>query len=175
MIRNKYIVDDKLIRGSRPNVSDIKRLKQDGVTQIICLTEKNLKEKLACKYYGITFKKLDSDFYQGKYLNYDDYQKMTKQILDNKGKTYIHCKKGLHRTSECVVAYDTITGKSNFCKALSKDLFNKNYFDYKITPQNTKIQFEDSIKKIFKKNHDQKLYVKLTESLKYFINIFKDK
>jgi len=175
MIRNKYIVDNKLIRGSRPLFRDVLKLKKEGVNQIICVSSKHhYVEKLACKLSHINFVQYKRSILDNTFLGFDDYKNITNNIKNNDGKTFLHCGLGLHRTAECVAAYNIFEKGKPFIKTLTEDIFDKNYFGIKYRPQNTEIKNGDNLITRLKKRHSKKVYNALAQSLSNFINIFKE-
>ncbi len=176
MIRNKYIIDNKLIRGSRPSFRDVLKLKKEGVNQIICVSSKHhYIEKLACKFSNVNFVQYKRSILDRTFLNFDDYQSISDNIANNDKKTFIHCGRGLHRTAECVAAYNTLKGGKSFRTALTEDLFDKDYFEAKYKPHNTEIKKGDSIITRLQKMHNRRVYKALTQSISNFINVFKSK
>jgi len=174
MIRNRYIVDNKLIRGSKPRFRDVLRLKQEGITQIICLSKKkNYAEKLACKVSNIQFVQYKRDIIDQNFLNMEDFKNISNQISEHNGKTFIHCGVGLHRTAECVAAYNILKKGKGFREALTEDMFEKKYFETKYKPLSTIHKQNDSFRTHLEKRHNKKIYLAITKSLQNFINIFK--
>lgn len=175
MLVNKYSVDEKLIRGSRPRTyCDVKQLKKEGVTQIVCLgTKPYLLERLACKLLGINFVRHNVDLLGGKYPTMDDFQKVTNEIRNNKGKTYIHCSMGLHRTAQCVAAYNVLEKGKSLSKAIKEDLIEKDYFEKKYAPANNVIKEGDGIVTRLIKKRQTKIGQVVVDSFNNFIKIIK--
>ena len=116
---NYNFIDKKLMRGA-PVASPIKllRMKKDGVNQIIDLRRSNpinkFVEKAFCKLLGIKYSNQPSSFRSGSGMTRDYFEKVNNMIVENDGITYIHCKKGKHRTGLCVAAYEKeVMKKSN--------------------------------------------------------------
>lgn len=173
MIINKYIVDNKLIRGSKPGFRDVYKLKKEGVTQILCITSKrHLLERAACKLTGIKFVRHDKNALKYRFLNLDDFKTITSQIQNNKGKSFIHCHSGLHRTGECVAAYHILNGKKKPMQAITEDIFQKNYFEEKYSPSATLINKCDGIFTKFRKKHNNKIRIAIANSFRNFVGIF---
>src|SRR5574344_616744 len=174
MIHNKYIVDDRLIRGSKPNFRDIFKLKKEGVSQVLCVTSKpHYQERLACKLAHIDFVRYKTSITNDQFLNFDDFNNMTDRILSNKGKTYVHCRNGLHRTAECVAAYNMLGKGKSFKEVIFNDMLGKDYFGAKYKPENTEKLEGDSIYTSLVKKHNKKIYTALTKSFSDFLKIFK--
>lgn len=121
----------KMIAGARPAFADMKLLKEEGVTQIIDLRHRfslltQLKERLFCLLYGIKYIKRPITIHKklpGKKFFHD----LADTIYANKGKTYIHCVGGLHRTN--FVAFATLMIKEGVpFKNLDAFLKKYNYF-----------------------------------------------
>lgn len=103
-------IDSKLFTG-KPiiNPYDLVRMKRNGVTQIIDLRQHShflkLLEKIQCKVFGITYKnkifKTDTD----NIPTIDFFHNINNEIIQNNGKTYLHCKHGIHRTGMCIASY----------------------------------------------------------------------
>ena len=105
------VVDKILVKG--PAVTSpftIRKMKQEGITQIIDLRNsswiKRPLEKLFCKILGIKY--VNHRYPHRLYtLPSDDFfQKINADIINNQGKTYIHCLKGKRRTGICVAIYE---------------------------------------------------------------------
>ena len=103
-------VNDKLIRGGATiSPRKIKKMKKEGVTQIIDLRNSALFErpieKLLCRIFGI------------KYINYkfshraknipggDFFEKINQAIINNQGTTYLHCEYGKHNDRDFLSIY----------------------------------------------------------------------
>jgi protein tyrosine/serine phosphatase len=112
-------VDRKLIRGAQvTSPVELFRMKRTGVNQIIDLcNERGFKlffEKKFCKFLGLKYINYPSSFRDGSAFEKGYYQKINKIISENDGITYLHCKKGKHRTGLCVAAYEKeVLKKSN--------------------------------------------------------------
>lgn len=110
-------VSPKLMRGPLPSLDRLRVLKEQGVTQVIDLRKKErpysgLLEKLLCKCLGINYLSRPVPL-KGLLPSIDYFQRMTDEIDANKGKTYIHCLLGRHRTGLAVEMYKRL---SNFFK-----------------------------------------------------------
>lgn len=99
------------MRGSFTN-SPIKLycLKKNGINQIIDLRKGNKIsrniEKFLCKILGLKYINCPFSFRDGSTYTKDFFCNINKLIEENVGTTYIHCKKGKHRTGLCVAAYE---------------------------------------------------------------------
>ncbi len=116
----KYkMVDSALLRGPRPGVIDVFRLKDEGVTQIYDfrhLSGGGLKfiERIACKLAGIKYIRKPFSFLEGKYPAKSDYDTISKSVSENAkcgGKTLFHCNSGTHRTALMSAYYMITKGK----------------------------------------------------------------
>jgi len=105
MIHRFLKVDDGIYRGSSPDVSDVKRLKDDfGIRKIISLDRKS-GEKIdrACKLLDIEHVKIyiESRSDLLKLLNYN-----IKDLLTKGGPVFFHCKYGKDRTGLLAALYE---------------------------------------------------------------------
>lgn len=105
------VVDERLIRGPRVTCPwRLYEMKREGVNQIIDLRN--------CSYFKLPMEKLFCRILGIKYVNYphshkdinlpsDDYfRRVNSAIIENDGKTYIHCMRGKRRTGMCVAFYE---------------------------------------------------------------------
>jgi len=94
------------------------RLKQQKVTKIIDLrnTEKKetkyLKklEELYAKIFGIKYENKPFYISPSSVPEQDFFDSLNKSILNNEGKTYLHCHYGAHRTNMAVANYEKQLG-----------------------------------------------------------------
>lgn len=135
-------VDSKLYRGGAiRNPLRLRYLQQEGFTQIIDLRSRKISkfsiERFLCELFGVKYK----NFAMGsnlKELPPEEYfDAINQAIRQNKGKTYIHCQYGKHRTGLCVAHYEkhctkkpTIEIISNLLKYGFQELEGLN-FDFK--------------------------------------------
>ena len=115
----QHIVDEKLVRG-RAVTSPVRlyKMKQQGINQIVDLRNngglKKPIERLFCKIFGIKYinhryKHRDNNLPERSF-----FEKINADILQNDGKTYIHCEYGKHRCGIAVAIYEKLhTNKSN--------------------------------------------------------------
>ena len=127
-----------------------------GVTQVIDLRNTSFFarpiEKLLCKILGI------------KYINHryahsstalpsaDFFESVNKSIIENNGKTYIHCMKGKRRTGMCVAVYEK-KNSSKPSKEIIDNMVNLGFweFDKNKTPKrlsNLQGVFSEFVEKI---------------------------
>ena len=118
-VRPKYnFVDSKLARGCYV-YSPIKllQMKNNGINQVIDLRkDTNCAQKLEkffCKLIGLNYINCPLSFRDKNFVGKDFFLNINKLIAENIGKTYIHCKKGKHRTGLCVAAYEKEVLKKN--------------------------------------------------------------
>ena len=85
-------------------------MKKKGITQIIDLRRENKFkkgiEKLFCKILNIEYVNRPLSFKSNEFPSKTFFGNINKLICENKGTTYLHCKKGKHRTGLCVAAYE---------------------------------------------------------------------
>ena len=151
-------VDNRLVRGAAV-VSPIKlyKMKKEGITQIIDLRNSSFIsrpiEKFFCKILGIKYvnhkyphrlSTLPADTF---------FKKVNEDIVNNKGKTYLHCLKGKRRTGICVAIYEKEhTNKTK--KEIIDNVLNMGFQEVRDnTPSfktpHLKSIFEDFIKKYY--------------------------
>jgi len=120
-------VDEKLYRGESVS-SPIKlyKLKNYGVNQIIDLrnhTTFSFLEKFMCKILGINYNSVKYPRLNGNLPETDFFAGINNKILQNDGKTYIHCRHGRRRTSLCVAMYELLcTNKTK--KQILENFYN---------------------------------------------------
>lgn len=141
-IRNHYYsfqalrtvkVDDRLIRGNAISTYwEIKKIKQAGVTQIIDLRNTSFIcrpiEKLLCKIFGIKYINHRFSHRATTIPNRDYFKKINQDIINNKGKTYIHCEYGKHRTGIVIAIYEKLHSKKSITEII-KEMINNGYDD----------------------------------------------
>ena len=136
----KCRVIDKHLSVGKPILSPLKlyEMKNNGYTSIIDLRQHSriskFIEKCVCKllnikYNNIVFKTTNDDI-----PNIDFFHNINEQIVKNNGKTYLHCKHGLHRTSMCVAAYEKESANIDNNTILNN--FIKNFYANKIGEEN---------------------------------------
>lgn len=112
-------VDDFLIRGPHPSISDLILLKKEGVTQIYDFRHKEtistkIIEKVACKILGIKYNQEPyHELYQNKSVA-EAFEEIAKSVVQNGeqgGKTLFHCNSGRHRTAHMSAFYELTKGK----------------------------------------------------------------
>ncbi len=105
------IVDDRLVRGPRVSCPwRLYEMKQEGINQIIdlrnCSYFKRPMEKFFCKLLGIKYVNYRYSHKDVNLPSHDFFVRVNNTILENDGKTYIHCMKGKRRTGMCVAFYE---------------------------------------------------------------------
>lgn len=127
-LSNKYRkVDDYLLRGPHPRISDLIDLKNEGVTQIYDFRHISVRgfkfiEKYACKKLGIKYIRYPFSYLKGEYPSVNEFEKIAhdvKQTGLGGGKTLFHCNSGSHRTAHMAAYYDLTKGEN------INDVFNK--------------------------------------------------
>lgn len=95
-------------------------MKQEGINQIVdlrnCSYVKRPMEKLFCKLFGIKYVNYR---YSHKDINLpsdDFFKRVNNTILENEGKTYIHCQRGKRRTGVCVAIYEKLHTSKSDCE-----------------------------------------------------------
>lgn len=152
------IVDNRLIRGRAVSCPwRLYKMKQEGITQIIDLRNTSVfqrrLEKIFTKLLGI------------KYINYKYphrlntlpestfFNKVNQTILDNSGKTYIHCQYGKRRTGICVAIYEKLHTKKTK-EEIIDNIYKLGFQELKDNPNSFKIKklqsiFNDFMKKYY--------------------------
>ena len=119
-LSNKYKkVDNYLIRGPHPGISDLIELKNAGVTQIYDfrhISVRGLKfiEKNVCKQLGIKYIRYPFSYLKGEYPSINEFAKIAQDVKltgQNGGKTLFHCNSGRHRTSHFSAFYKLTNGQ----------------------------------------------------------------
>lgn len=117
----KYrVVDNYLIRGPRPTICDIFKLKKEGVNKIYDFRHNGIRgfkwlERLTCNVAGIKYIRKPYSFIEGTFPSKDDYQYVASEVKtngENGGKTLFHCNSGTHRTSLFTSFYEITKGNS---------------------------------------------------------------
>ena len=112
-------VDNFLIRGPHPSISDLIQLKKEGVTQIYDFRHKEIFsskiiEEVACKILGIKYKKEPyHELYQQTSIT-RAFEQIAQSVATNGekgGKTLFHCNSGRHRTAHMSAFYELTKGK----------------------------------------------------------------
>ena len=98
-LSNKYKkVDNYLIRGPHPKISDLIALKNEGVTQIYDFRHISVRgfkfiEKFACKQLGIQYIRHTFSYLEGEYPTIQEFAKVAKNVKEtgkNGGNTLFH-------------------------------------------------------------------------------------
>ncbi len=113
-------VDNYLIRGPHPRISDLIELKNAGVNQIYDFRHVGMRgfkfiEKYFCKELGINYIRAPYSYLEGKYPTKDDFAAVAQNVKRNGekgGKTLFHCNSGSHRTAHMAAFYDLTRGES---------------------------------------------------------------
>lgn len=143
-------VDEYLIRGPHPSVTNLFRLKKEGVNQIFDFRHFGVRgfkfiEKYACKLMGIKYTRVPYSNLYGQYPDKTLFESVASRVKENGiagGKTLMHCNSGRHRTAHFSAFYDLTKGepldsvkashKNDYPKlvnkALKSQIFDKNYF-----------------------------------------------
>ncbi len=120
-LSNKYKkVDDYLLRGPHPGISDLIELKNAGVTQIYDFRHKSVRgfkfiEKFACKELGINYIRYPFSYLNGEYPTVSEFERIAQDVKltgQNGGKTLFHCNSGSHRTAHMAAYYDLTKGEN---------------------------------------------------------------
>lgn len=149
-LSNKYKnVDNYLIRGPRPKISDLIALKNEGVTQIYDFRHFGVRgfkffEKRICKELGIKYIRFPFSYLRSEYPSIDDFEKIAKNVKsvgENGGKTLFHCNSGSHRTAHMAAYYDLTRGEgiNKVFRALGvvkyaekmQEVINKHFYEQK--------------------------------------------
>lgn len=155
----KYkVVDNYLIRGPHPNISDIFQLKKEGINQIYDFRHYGLNgfkwvERLACKAVGIEYIRKPYSFIEHMYPTLEEYETISKAVKENGekgGMALFHCNSGTHRTSLMAAFFKITKGKpleecknnENFNEivndAVEEEITNSRFFSRNKVDTNTK-------------------------------------
>ncbi len=146
-------VDNKLIRGRAVTCPyRLYKMKNEGITQIIDLRNSAYLEcpieKFFCKLLGIKYNNCKYPHRLNKIPNSEFFTNINKLILNNSGKTYIHCQYGKRRTGISVAIYEKEhTSKSK--TEILNNLVNFGYMEIKEKTNSYKIKKLQSILKDF--------------------------
>lgn len=105
------VVDEHLVRGRCvTNPFRLYSMKQEGINQIIdlrntCYIKRPL-EKFFCKLLDINYENFRYSYRNPELPSEDFFSRLNQKIIDNDGKTYIHCAHGKRRTGICVAIYE---------------------------------------------------------------------
>ncbi len=121
-LSNKYKkVDNYLLRGPHPKISDLIDLKKEGVTQIYDFRHFGVRgfkfiEKYACKQLGIKYIRQPFSYLKGEYPTAKEFETIAKSVKETGehggGKTLFHCNSGSHRTAHMAAYYDLTKGEN---------------------------------------------------------------
>jgi hypothetical protein len=150
------IVDEKLLRGPSPFPLTVFKLKRQGITQICDLQHdcafSVILKKITCKFLNINYKNTTFHIGKGELPDTIFFSTLNDNIMQNNGKTYLHCKKGRHRTGIAVAFYNLAKGKE-VKKIIEEDLIGMGYGTHgRFTPS----KIRNAMKKIladFKKQY----------------------
>ena len=120
-------VDDYLLRGPHPGISDLIELKNAGVTKIYDFRHKSVRgfkfiEKFVCKELGINYIRYPFSYLKREYPTINEFERIARDVKltgKNGGKTLFHCNSGSHRTAHMAAYYDLTKGEN------IDDVFNK--------------------------------------------------
>lgn len=155
---NPIKVDEKLFRGASIHTAKkIKKMKSLGVTQIIDLRNTSgilgIIERILCKIYGIKYVNYKYPYRLNGVPDIDFFEKINHSIVNNNGKTYIHCRYGKRRTGVAVAIYEKkYTNKSH--KDIIENMLNIGYKEllkdtFNLKREKLKKIFSEFIKKYF--------------------------
>ena len=169
----------KLIRGPKLSFKNILELKEEGVTLIIDFRSRTFigsrtLEQIFSWIVGIKHKNIPHQFKTSKLPAKEKFLEIAKLIKENKGKTYLHCNTGRHRTSLFVAAYNIINNGKPFEKAFNEDILNHNYISREFKPVPEILNFSDIIKAREAKRNNKMLSFSL-KALELFKKMFGDK
>lgn len=150
-------VDNRLVRGPQVlSLFKLNSLKKEGVTQVIDLRNTSFFarpiEKLLCKVLGIKYINHRYAHSSTTLPSVDFFESVNKSIIENNGKTYIHCMKGKRRTGMCVAVYEK-KNSSKPSKEIIDNMVNLGFweFDKNKTPKrlsNLQGVFSEFVEKI---------------------------
>lgn len=183
-LSNKYKkVDNYLIRGPHPKISDLIDLKKEGVTQIYDFRHISVRgfkfiEKFVCKQLGIKYIRHPFSYLEGEYPTVKEFEKIAQSVKEtgeNGGKTLFHCNSGSHRTAHMAAYYDLTKGENinnvfnrlgpikyaeKAEEVIDKHFYKQNFFNRKETQEKTlnpikyfKNKFNNRVKHATEKAH----------------------
>lgn len=136
--KNKFemsTVDKRLIRGASLNLISMLELKAKGCNLIIDLRKADemsgFNEKFFASLLGIKYVNHPYSFWKGPMPSKEDFYKIADLISNSKGKVYLHCKNGRHRTSIFTAAYNLIKNSKSFDEVIQKDVYAYNFSNRK--------------------------------------------
>ena len=150
-------VDNRLIRG-RAVTSPVRlyQLKQAGVTQIVDLRNtsfiKRPLEKLFCKIIGIKYKNIKYSHRINTLPKPNFFYNVVNSIVENNGKTYIHCEHGRRRTGICVAMYEKLRSQKPINEII-KDMIKLGFSDVFENPNTKRSKKYYNILKDFMKTY----------------------
>lgn len=154
--------------GGRPSFSTLKKLKQEGVTNICdlrgdvaVLKLPKLREKIMCKILGLKYIKEPLEF--SKEFPKKDFFVSLQEKTQN-SKTYFHCTNGKHRAGIVAHAMEILSGKKNVAQAIN-ELVDNGYLNFK---KRTRLKIKEFIAPKRKQNLEQNLIKTLDEFKKMF-------
>lgn len=152
------IVDNRLVRGSYViSPLTLQKMKKDGITQIIDLRNTSflgkIIEQFFCKILGIKYLNHKYPHRINKLPPAAFFNQINQDIIQNQGKTYIHCLKGKRRTGVCVAIYELTYGNKTK-KEILDDVLNLGFTEIRDNIQSRKFPylksvFEDLMKRYF--------------------------
>lgn len=150
-------VDNKLIRGRAVTCPyRLYKMKHEGITQIIDLRNsahvESPIEKFFCKLIGIKYNNCKYPYRLNKLPDKSFFTNINNLIINNKGKTYIHCQYGKRRTGISVAIYEKEHTKKNKTEILT-NLMNLGYMEIERKQKSYKIKKLKSILTDFLKKY----------------------
>lgn len=156
----QIIVDNRLIRGRAVTCPyNLYRMKNEGITQVIDLRNSSFVrrplEKLFCKMLGLKYINFKYPHRLNKLPEESFFENINNTILNNNGKTYIHCQYGKRRTGISVAIYEKLHCKKSKSEVL-EHLLNYGFQeirDNKNTNKRIKLQsiYDNFIQKYYSK------------------------
>lgn len=112
-IENFHRVDSKVLRGAQPSATDLRALKDMGVTDIVCLRENDYlpEEPGCCANLGMAFHHVPLDPFVAPIR--DSLNRVLAIIENTKGQVFIHCQYGCDRTGTVIAIYRITKGETN--------------------------------------------------------------
>ena len=142
--KNQIRVDERLVRGKAVTCPfRLYKMKQEGINQIIDLRNSALLfsniEKFFCRLLGIKYLNFPYKHRANNLPQQNFFSSINKRIVNNDGKTYMHCQYGKRRTGVCTAVYE------KFCTKKSKqdildDMINIGFQDVFLDKNTPKIQ-----------------------------------
>ena len=151
------IVDNNLVRGKAiTSPIHLYQMKKAGINQIIDLRNtsfiKRPIEKFFCRIFGIKYQNLKYPHRMNTVPKPDFFYNVINSIVENRGKTYIHCQYGKRRTGVCVALYEKLRTNKPI-DTIIKDMVKSGFSDIFENPSSKRSKKYYRILKDFMKTY----------------------